>query len=69
MGFCVLIDILLTGVVWNLIADPFVDYENFKYEFLTVSLCEHTYIPILFTIFILVIVMLILFWPLALNII
>ncbi|WEX20453.1 MAG: hypothetical protein TB2022_3740 [Candidatus Phytoplasma citri] len=50
-AFCVLIDILLTGVVWNLIADPFVDYENFKYEFLTVSLCEHTYIPILFTIF------------------
>ncbi|WAN63405.1 hypothetical protein RS022_05320 [Candidatus Phytoplasma rubi] len=50
-AFCVLVDILLTGVVWNLIADPFVDYKNFKYEFLTVSLCEHTYIPILFTIF------------------
>ncbi|WP_024563298.1 hypothetical protein [Candidatus Phytoplasma tritici] len=50
-AFCILVNILLTGVVWNLIADPFVDYKNFKYEFLTVSLCEHTYIPILFTIF------------------
>ncbi|KXT29106.1 putative membrane protein [Candidatus Phytoplasma oryzae] len=51
LAFIVLIDILLTGIVWNLIAAPTNELKEITDNFFTISLFQHFYIPILYTIF------------------
>jgi hypothetical protein len=51
LAFITLIDILLTGIVWNLIASPTNELLEIKKNFFTISLFQHLYIPLFYVIF------------------
>ncbi|WP_457916081.1 hypothetical protein [Candidatus Phytoplasma sacchari] len=51
LTFITLIDILLTGIVWNLIASPTNELLEIKKYFLKISFFEHFYIPLFYIIF------------------
>jgi hypothetical protein len=50
-GFIVLIDIWLTGWIWWLIAAPYSEFQLLKTNPWNISCFEHTYFPILYTLF------------------
>ncbi|KAB8121799.1 MAG: putative secreted protein [Candidatus Phytoplasma cynodontis] len=51
LAFIVLIDILLTGLVWNFIASPKNELLEINKDFFTISLFQHLYIPCFYVIF------------------
>ncbi|WIA07866.1 MAG: putative secreted protein [Candidatus Phytoplasma cynodontis] len=51
VAFIALIDILLTGIVWNLIASPRNELLEIRQDFFTISLFRHLYIPVLYVFF------------------